>query len=86
MLIGYFIVKAEPAVQVLNKQVADMTGGTISETAMMKGLSIGMALSLGFSLFRVLTGLPLLKHAPSGLRHCPFTVLHRPSGLHVHCL
>ena len=37
-----------------------MTGGTISETAMMKGLSIGMALSLGFSLFRVLTGLPLL--------------------------
>ena len=60
MLIGYFIVKAEPAVQVLNKQVADMTGGTISETAMMKGLSIGMALSLGFSLFRVLTGLPLL--------------------------
>ena len=27
---------------------------------MMKGLSIGMALSLGFSLFRVLTGLPLL--------------------------
>ena len=29
MLIGYFIVKAEPAVQVLNKQVADMTGGTI---------------------------------------------------------
>ena len=27
---------------------------------MMKGLSVGMALSLGFSLFRVLTGLPLL--------------------------
>lgn len=60
MLIGYYIVKAEPAVQILNRQVADMTGGTISEAAMMKGLSIGMALSLGLSLFRVITGLPLM--------------------------
>lgn len=60
MLIGYYIVKAEPAVQVLNKQVADMTGGTISEPTMMKGLSIGMALSLGLSMFRVMTGLPLM--------------------------
>lgn len=60
MLIGYYIVKAEPAVQVLNKQVADITGGTISEKTMMTGLSIGMALSLGLSLFRVITGLPLM--------------------------
>ena len=60
MLIGYYIVKAEPAVQVLNRQVADMTGGTISEDTMMKGLSVGMALSLGMAMFRVLTGLPLL--------------------------
>ena len=60
MLIGYFIVKAEPAVQVLNKQVADMTSGAISEKTMMTGLSIGMALSLGLSLFRVITGLPLM--------------------------
>ena len=29
-LIGYYIVKAEPAVQVLNKQVEDVTGGTVS--------------------------------------------------------
>ena len=60
MLIGYYIVKAEPAVQVLNKQVADVTGGSISEKTMMTGLSIGMALSLGLSLFRVITGLPLM--------------------------
>ena len=60
MLIGYYIVKAEPAVQVLNKQVADVTGGSISEKTMMTGLSIGMALSLGSSLFRVITGLPLM--------------------------
>ena len=60
MLIGYYIVKAEPAVQVLNKQVADVTGGSISEKTMMTGLSIGMALSLGLSMFRVITGLPLM--------------------------
>lgn len=56
----FYIVKAEPAVQVLNKQVADVTGGSISEKTMMTGLSIGMALSLGLSLFRVITGLPLM--------------------------
>lgn len=60
MLIGYYIVKAEPAVRVLNKQVAEVTGGAISETTMMKGLSIGMALSLGMSMLRVLTGIPLI--------------------------
>lgn len=60
MLIGYFIVKAEPAVQVLNKQVAEVTGGAISEKTMMTGLSIGMAISLGLSIFRVMTALPLL--------------------------
>lgn len=60
MLIGYFIVKAEPAVQVLNKQVEDITGGSISEKTMMTGLSIGMSISLGLSILRVMTGLPLL--------------------------
>jgi len=60
MLIGYFIVKAEPAVQVLNKQVEEITGGSISEKTMMTGLSIGMAISLGLSIIRVMTGLPLM--------------------------
>lgn len=60
MLIGYYIVKAEPAVIVLNKQVEDITGGAISQRMMMAGLSIGMALSVGLSMLRVLTGLPLL--------------------------
>lgn len=30
ILIGYYIVKAEPAVQVLNHQVESITNGTIS--------------------------------------------------------
>ena len=60
MLIGYYIVKAEPAVLVLNKQVEDITSGAISQRMMMGGLSIGMATSVGLSMLRVLTGLPLL--------------------------
>ena len=60
MLIGYFLVKAEPAVLVLNKQVEEITGGAISQKVMMAGLSIGMAASVGLSMVRVLTGAPLL--------------------------
>ena len=59
-LIGYFIVKAEPAVAVLNKQVEEVTGGTISQGTMMMGLSIGMAVSVGVSMLRVLTGIPVM--------------------------
>ncbi len=60
MLIGYFIVKAEPAVYVLNKQVEEITDGAISAKAMGTGLSIGVALSLGLSMIRVLTGISIL--------------------------
>ena len=38
----------------------EITGGTIPAKTMMLGLSVGMAISLGLSIFRVLTGLPLL--------------------------
>lgn len=60
MLIGYFIVKAEPAVYVLNKQVEEITDGAISAKAMGTGLSIGVSLSLGLAMIRVLTGISIL--------------------------
>lgn len=56
-LIGYYIVKAEPAVQVLNKQVEDITNGSISRSAMNTCLSIGVASSVALAMVRVLTGL-----------------------------
>lgn len=59
MIIGYFIVKAEPAIEVLNRQVQTVTSGTISEKAMNKCLSIGVAVSIGLSVLRILTGLPI---------------------------
>lgn len=60
MVIGYFIVKAEPAVHVLNKQVEELTDGAISTKAMETSLSIGVALSLGLAMLRVLTGISVI--------------------------
>ena len=55
--IGYYIVKAEPAVQVLNEQVEDLTGGTISRQMMNLSLSVGVACAVALAMVRVLTGL-----------------------------
>ena len=60
MLIGYFIVKAEPAVYVLNKQVEEVTDGAISAGTMGAALSAGVSLSVGLAMVRVLTGISIL--------------------------
>ena len=46
MVIGYFIVAAEPAVHVLNKQVEEISDGAISQKAMKRCLSTGVAVSI----------------------------------------
>ena len=56
-LVGYFIVKAEPAVQVLNAQVDEITGGIVSHKMMNTALSIGVAGAVVLSMVRVITGL-----------------------------
>ena len=59
-LIGFFIVKAEPAVYVLNHQVEEITDGAISAGAMGVSLSVGVAVSVALAMIRVLTGIPIL--------------------------
>lgn len=59
-VIGYFIVKAEPAVQVLTKQVEEITNGSITQRSIGLCLSIGIAFSVGMSMFRILTGINIL--------------------------
>lgn len=59
MLIGYYIVKAEPAIQVLNHQVEDVTNGAVSAHDMNRCLSIGVSVSVGLAMLRVLTGMPI---------------------------
>ncbi len=60
MLIGYFIVSAEPAVHVLTKQVEDTTSGAIPGKLLGNALSIGVAVSVGLAMIRVLSGISIM--------------------------
>lgn len=59
LLIGFAMVLAEPAVHILNKQVEEITGGAISRRVMLVSISIGVALAVGISMVRVLTGISI---------------------------
>ncbi|MCD8216724.1 MAG: DUF1538 domain-containing protein [Clostridiales bacterium] len=60
MVMGWFIINAEPSVHVLNKQVEEVSAGAISEKAMGTSLSIAIALAMGLAMIRVLTGISIL--------------------------
>ncbi|MGM9619334.1 MAG: DUF1538 domain-containing protein [Oscillospiraceae bacterium] len=60
MVIGYFIVAAEPAVHVLNRQVEEITSGAIPAGAMKTALSVGVSVSLALAMIRVLTGISVM--------------------------
>ena len=60
MVMGYFVVAAEPAVHVLNKQVEEVSMGSISQRAMLRVLSIGGAVSVDLAMRRVLTGVSIM--------------------------
>ena len=57
--VGYFIVAAEPAVHVLNRQVEEVTSGAIPRRAIGLALSIGVAVSIGLAMLRVCLGIPI---------------------------
>jgi hypothetical protein len=59
MVMGWYIVAAEPAVHVLNRQVEEITSGAVSQQAMQRSLSLGVAVSIGLSMARILWGIPL---------------------------
>ena len=60
MLIGWFIISAEPAVAVLEKQIEEVSAGAIPGRAIKISLSVAVSLAMGFSMLRVLTGIPLM--------------------------
>ena len=60
MLIGFFIVRAEPAIYVLMRQVEELTNGAIKGKLLQHSLCISVAVSVGLSLVRVLTGISIL--------------------------
>ncbi len=60
MVIGYFVVAAEPSVHVLNKQVERMSAGAIKARSMKLALSISVCCALGLAMLRVITGINIM--------------------------
>lgn len=60
VLLGFFIVKAEPSVYVLNRLVEEMSAGAISGKLTGRGLSVGVAAALGLSCLRIITGISIM--------------------------
>ena len=53
LVIGVLVVLAEPAIHVLNQQVEDVTGGTVSRRSMMIGLCCGVGAAIALSMIRI---------------------------------
>ncbi|MCQ2107401.1 MAG: DUF1538 domain-containing protein [Fibrobacter sp.] len=65
-VIGMVVVLAEPAVHVLNKQVEEITGGLVTKRSMLIALSVGVGISIGLSMLRLIYGFPLIYYLIPG--------------------
>ena len=65
-VLGLVVVLAEPAVHVLNKQVEEITQGTVSKKAMMIALSVGVGLSICLSVLRIIFSFSILYYLIPG--------------------
>ena len=61
MLIGFVIVKAEPAVAVLTEQIEKLTEGSIKRRVMNNAIAIGVSIAVGLAIYRVTTGVAINK-------------------------
>ena len=59
-ILGFVVVLAEPAVHVLNQQVEEITNGQVTRKQMMIALSVGVGVSIGLSIIRIIYGFSLL--------------------------
>lgn len=60
IVLGWFIISAEPAVSILEKQIETVSAGAIPGKAIKRSLSIAIAIAMGLSMLRVLTGISIL--------------------------
>ena len=65
-VIGAVVVLAEPAVHVLNKQVEEITDGTVTKRSMLIALSVGVGISIGLSMLRIIFDFSLLYYLIPG--------------------
>ena len=59
-LLGWFIISAEPAVTVLEKQIEEVSAGAIPGKAIKVSLSVAIALAMALAMLRVVTGVSIL--------------------------
>lgn len=65
-ILGFVVVLAEPAVHVLKQQVEDITNGGVSKTGMLLALSIGVGISIGLSMIRIIFDFSILYYIIPG--------------------
>ena len=66
LIMGVLVVLAEPAIHVLNGQVEEITGGSISRKAMITGLCIGVGSSIALSVIRIIFDFSLVYYVIPG--------------------
>lgn len=59
LIIGFVIVKAEPAVAVLTEQIEKITQGSIKRRVMTNTIAVGVAVAVGLSIMRVISGISI---------------------------
>ncbi len=65
-VMGFVVVLAEPAVHVLNNQVEQITDGAVKKRSMLLALSLGVGLSIGLSVIRIVFDFSLLYYLIPG--------------------
>lgn len=65
-VLGLVVVLAEPAIHVLKGQVEDITNGTVSKRSMMIALSVGVGISIGLSMLRIILDFSILYYLIPG--------------------
>ena len=66
LITGVLTVLAEPAIHVLNVQVEEVTGGSISKKSMMLGLCIGVGAAIALSMVRIVYDFSLIYYVIPG--------------------
>jgi len=66
LVMGVLVVLAEPAIHVLNQQVEDVTGGTVSRRSMIIGLCCGVGAAIMLSMIRIVFDFSLVYYIIPG--------------------
>lgn len=59
IIIGFVIVRAEPAVSVLTEQIEEMTEGSLKKSLLTNTIACGVSVAVALSITRVMTGMPI---------------------------